>query len=105
VIAAPPDRVDAALIDPETPALWLPPGGMTGRLERFDLRPGGSYRLVLTYADDSDGAGKAAAADTDIVDGRFVDVVPGIRAVQEVDFVSDDPAVAGKRDEVGVDLR
>ena len=94
MIAAPPDRVYAALIDPEALAIWLPPGGMAGRFERFDLRPGGSYRLVLTYADDSGDTGKASA-DTDIVHARFVDVVPGVRIVQEVDFVSDDPAFAG----------
>ena len=94
MIAAPPDRVYAALIDPEALAIWLPPGGMTGRFERFDLRPGGSYRLVLTYADDSGGPGKASA-DTDIVHARFVDVVPGVRIVQEVNFVADDPAFAG----------
>ena len=49
---------------------------------------------MLTYADDSGGPDKASA-DTDIVDARFVDVVPGVRVVQEVDFVSDDPAFAG----------
>ena len=94
MIAAPPDRVYAALIDPEALSIWLPPGGMTGRFERFDLRPGGSYRLVLNYADDSGGPGKASA-DSDIVEARFVDVVPRVRIVQEVDFVSDDPAFAG----------
>ncbi len=94
MIAAPPDAVYAALIDPEALAIWLPPCGMTGRFERFDLRPGGSYRLVLTYADDSGGPGKASA-ETDIVDARFVDVIPGVHVVQEVDFVSDDPAFAG----------
>jgi uncharacterized protein YndB with AHSA1/START domain len=67
---------------------------MSARFERFDLRPGGSYRLVLTYADDSGAPGKASA-DTDIVDARFVDVVPGVRVVQAVDFVSDDPAFDG----------
>lgn len=67
---------------------------MTARFERFDLRPGGSYRLVLTYADDAGAPGKTAA-DTDIVAARFVDVVPGVRVVQAVDFVSDDPAFAG----------
>jgi uncharacterized protein YndB with AHSA1/START domain len=29
------------------------------------------------------------------VDGRFVDLVPGSRVVQAVDFVSDDPAFSG----------
>ena len=73
---------------------WLPPGGMTGRFERFDARPGGSYRMVLTYPDASGAPGKATA-ESDIVEARFVDIVPGERVVQAVDFVSDDPAYAG----------
>jgi len=94
VVAAPPDRVYAALVDPEALTAWLPPDGMSGRFERFDLRPGGSYRLVLTYADAADAPGKATAV-TDIVEARFLDVVAGVRVVQAVDFVSDDPAHAG----------
>jgi uncharacterized protein YndB with AHSA1/START domain len=94
VIAAPPERVYAAFIDAEALAAWLPPEGMTARFERFDPRPGGSYRLVLTYADASGAHGKAAA-DSDIVEARFVSVVPDVRVVQEVDFVSDDPVFAG----------
>jgi uncharacterized protein YndB with AHSA1/START domain len=94
VIAAPPNDVYAALVDPEALAAWLPPGGMSGRFERFDARPGGSYRLILTYADASSPRGKATA-DSDVVEARFVDLVPGLRVVQAVDFVSDDPAYAG----------
>jgi uncharacterized protein YndB with AHSA1/START domain len=94
VIAAPPERVWAALVDPEALLAWLPPGGMMGSFERYDARPGGSYRLVLTYADASGAPGKATA-DSDIVEARFVDIVPGERVVQAVDFVSDDPAYAG----------
>ncbi len=67
---------------------------MTARFERFDPRPGGSYRLVLSYADAASSPGKATA-DSDVVEARFVEVVPGTRVVQEVDFVSDDPAFAG----------
>jgi uncharacterized protein YndB with AHSA1/START domain len=94
VIAAPLERVYAALVDPDALIAWLPPEGMSGRFERFDARPGGSYRMVLTYADASGAPGKATA-DSDIVEGRFLDVVPGARVVQAVDFVSDDPAYAG----------
>jgi len=94
VMAAPPGRVWAALVDPEALLVWLPPAGMTGRFERFDARPGGSYRMVLTYADASGARGKATA-DSDVVEARFVDIVPGERVVQAVDFVSDDPAYAG----------
>jgi uncharacterized protein YndB with AHSA1/START domain len=92
VVAAPPERVYAAFVDPAALLAWLPPGGMTGRFDRFDARPGGSYRLTLTYPDA--GAGKTTA-DSDVVEARFVDVVPNVRVVQAVDFVSDDPAFAG----------
>jgi uncharacterized protein YndB with AHSA1/START domain len=94
LMAAPPERVWAALVDPEALLAWLPPGGMTGSFARFDARPGGSYRMVLTYSDASGGPGKATA-DSDIVEARFVDIVPGERVVQAVDFVSDDPGYAG----------
>ena len=94
VVGAPPERVWEALVDPEALLAWLPPGGMTGRFERFDARPGGSYRMVLTYADASGAPGKATA-DSDIVEARFIDIVPGQRVVQAVDFVSDDPSNAG----------
>ena len=93
-MAAPPGRVWAALVDPEALVAWVPPGDMTGRLARFDARPGGSYRMVLTYADPSGAPGKATA-ESDIVEARFIDIVPGQRVVQAVDFVSDDPAYAG----------
>jgi uncharacterized protein YndB with AHSA1/START domain len=41
------------------------------------------------------GAPGKATAESDIVEARFVDIVPGERVVQAVDFVSDDPAYAG----------
>jgi uncharacterized protein YndB with AHSA1/START domain len=50
--------------------------------------------MVLTYSDASGEPGKASA-DSDIVEARFVEIVPGERVVQAVDFVSDDPAYAG----------
>ena len=94
VMAAPLARIWAAFVDPEALLAWLPPGEMTGRFERFDARPGGSYRMVLTHPDASGAPGKATA-DSDIVEARFVDIVPGERVIQAVDFVSDDPAYAG----------
>lgn len=50
--------------------------------------------MVLTYPDASGAPGKATA-DSDIVEARFIDIVPGRRVVQGVDFVSDDPVNAG----------
>lgn len=91
VIPVPPELVYDALVDPEALTQWLPPEGMSGRFDRFEPRPGGTYRLVLTYDDAPDGAGKATA-DSDIVEARFLHLVPGVRVVQAVDFISDDPA-------------
>jgi uncharacterized protein YndB with AHSA1/START domain len=91
VIAALPEQVYSALVNPEALTAWLPPAGMTGKIERFDLRPGGSYRMVLTYSDPSGSRGKSTA-DSDVVEARVVAIVPGVRVVYEVDFVSDDPA-------------
>ena len=93
-IDAPLPRVVAALIDRDDQLAWLPPAGMTGSFDHFDRRPGGSYRLVLTYDDPTDAHGKTAAR-TDVVDVRYVDIVANDRVVQAVDFASDDPAVAG----------
>src|SRR4051794_8401838 len=94
VIAAPLAQVYAALVDAKALVAWLPPEGMAGRFERFDPRPGGSHRLVLTYTDPAAASGKTTP-DSDIVEARYLDVVPGTRVVQAVDFVSDDAAFAG----------
>jgi uncharacterized protein YndB with AHSA1/START domain len=93
-VAAPPDLVFRALVEEAALVEWLPPAGMTARFERFDLRPGGSYRLVLTYDDPATATGKATA-DSDVVEARIVELVPGERVVQAIDFESDDPAFAG----------
>jgi uncharacterized protein YndB with AHSA1/START domain len=84
----------AALSSPDALAAWLPPAGMSGRFERFDLREGGSYRLVLTYDDASDAPGKTSA-DEDVSEVRITRIVPGERIVQDIDFESDDPAFRG----------
>ena len=93
VIAAPPEKVYAAFVDPEALLAWLPPSGMTAKFEQFDLRHGGSYRMVLTYRDAPASGGKTTA-DSDVVEARFIDIVPGERVVWAVDFVSDNPAYA-----------
>jgi uncharacterized protein YndB with AHSA1/START domain len=94
VIDAPVGRVFDALVDRDALETWLPPQGMTARFERFDPTPGGSYRLVLTFADPTDSHGKSSS-DSDTVEARYMDIVPNDRVVQAVDFLSDDPAFAG----------
>ena len=50
--------------------------------------------MVLTYDNADDAPGKSTA-DTDIVEAQFVEIVPGDRVVQAVDFVSEDPTMSG----------
>lgn len=84
----------AALISPDALEQWLPPKGMRARFETFDMRDGGSYRVVLTYDDPSGAPGKTTA-DSDVSEVRIVRIDPGKRVVQDVDFESDDPAFTG----------
>jgi uncharacterized protein YndB with AHSA1/START domain len=93
VVHASIDDVFAALVDEGARAAWLPPDGMSGRFSWFDARPGGGYRMTLTYDDDAV-LGKTGVG-TDVVEVRFVDVEAPHRLVEEADFVSDDPGLAG----------
>lgn len=94
VIEAPPAIVYDALLDRESLEAWLPPDGMRGRIELWDPRSGGGFRMVLTYLDPTDSPGKTSAA-TDVVDVGFADLVPPERVVQKAVFESDDPLYAG----------
>lgn len=93
VVQAPPGTVFAALVSEEARTSWLPPAGMSGRFTWFDARPGGGYRLTLSY-DDVAAPGKAGD-NTDVVEVRFVVLdEPGL-LVEQAKFVSDDPMLAG----------
>jgi uncharacterized protein YndB with AHSA1/START domain len=94
IIEAPLKSVYAALVDPAALVEWLPPSGMTGHFEHFDARAGGSYRMTLTYVDPPSAGGKSST-DSDVVEGRFIELVPDERVVQSGDFDSDDPSFAG----------
>lgn len=94
VIAAPPRKLYVALIDPEALVQWLPPEGMTGRIEAFEPRAGGAYRIRLSYDDPGAADGKTDD-DSDVSEGAFVELVPNERVVQRGVFKSDDPTMAG----------
>lgn len=93
-VAAPPDAVYRALIDPEAVQHWMVPHGMSSEVHRFDAREGGEFEISLTY-DDPAAAGKTEGA-TDSFAGRFAELVPGESVVQVVAFDTADPALAGE---------
>src|SRR5699024_1194403 len=72
----------------------LPHGDMRGRIESFDMRTSGSYRLVLTYQDPSGSPGKTTA-DADVSNVRIREVVPGERIVQAIEFETLAPDLRG----------
>jgi uncharacterized protein YndB with AHSA1/START domain len=95
VIPAPADTIYRAFLDPVAVAAWRAPRGMRATVLAFDPREGGGYRMVFEYAESNHaGAGKTSAT-TDAFEGRFVELFPDTRIVEEVVFESNDPAFAG----------
>lgn len=93
-VRAPRTKVYAAIIDAEAVAIWMVPSGMTSHVHTFEARPGGTFRVSLTY-DAPTGAGKSSAQ-TDTYHGRFVELVPGERVVQTMEFETTDPRMQGE---------
>lgn len=73
---------------------WVPPKNMSGTMNHFDFREGGSYRMRLTYTD-SGGAHGKTSDETDDVVVRFIKLDTPKRIEQEVTFLSDDSAFSG----------
>lgn len=48
VIAAPPERVYRAFLDPGAMCKWLPPNGFTGQVHHIEPVVGGTYRMSFT---------------------------------------------------------
>ena len=96
VINATPDEIYAAFMDPAALIAWLPPGEMTGKMHAFDARVSGGYRMSLLYpANDLAPRGKTSARE-DVVNVRFVELVPGCRIVEAVTFETTDPTLLGE---------
>lgn len=95
IIRASPGAIYAAFVDPDALVKWLPPEGMKGIVHAFDPREGGTYRIALVYERPNSSAPGKSTEDSDVVEGRFLELTPNERIVQEVEFESDDPAFAG----------
>jgi len=91
-IAASPEVLYWALLDPEALETWLAPPGARLRVEKLDAQPGGAFRFVLTF----DTYKGKSGANTDVISGRFVTLTPGELVLSEGDFATDDPAFEGK---------
>lgn len=93
LIRASPEAIYRAFIDPDLLVRWLPPKGARATLDRFEPRTGGEFAMTLTFADSV--AGGKTGENTDVVEGRFVELAPPRKISQRFTFKSDDPAFAG----------
>ncbi len=95
LVRASPEAVYRAFVDPSALMAWLPPEGMSGRALLLEPWPGGRYRIELRLEGGGHEVGGKTTERTDVTSGRFLEVVPGRRIVQSVEFESADPAFAG----------
>ena len=95
-IRAPRAAVYRALIDPSAIPKWRVPDGMTCHVHAFAPRPGGVFRVSLTYDRPSEDNPGKTTPHTDTYHGRFVELVPGERVVEVVEFETSDPALRGE---------
>ena len=93
-IAAPRQRVYAAILDAGAVEQWMVPPGMQSEVHTFEPWEGGAFRISLTY-DAPDAQGKSTAH-TDTHHGRFERLAPDEMVVQSVAFETDDPAMQGE---------
>jgi uncharacterized protein YndB with AHSA1/START domain len=96
MIEAPPRNIYEAFIDLNALVSWLPPKGMTARLDGYEPREGGRYRMILTYDQTDHSAPGKTSEHSDAVRGRFLELIPNERIVQLVEFESKDPAFTGE---------
>jgi uncharacterized protein YndB with AHSA1/START domain len=85
VLAAAPNRVYRAFLDPDAMAKWLPPNGFTGKVHHADAEVGGTYRMSFTNFT----TGKSHS-----FGGRYLELVPDERIRYTDQF--DDPNLPGE---------
>jgi uncharacterized protein YndB with AHSA1/START domain len=84
VLAAKPDKVYRAFLDPDALARWLPPDGFTGKVHHSDAKVGGTYRMSFTNFT----TGKSI-----VFGGEYRELVPDQRLRYSDNF--DDPGLPG----------
>jgi uncharacterized protein YndB with AHSA1/START domain len=93
-IAATRTDVYKALLDPDAVKQWMVPNDMTSEIHQFESREGGSFRISLSYKDETE-TGKTSGQ-TDTFHGRFLELVPNSEVVQVIEFETDEPSLQGE---------
>ena len=95
-IRATPQEIYDAFINPRALEVWQAPGDMTAKVHDFDLRVGGGYRMSLFYPDNEKEAIGKTSGREDRFATRFIDLIPGEKIVQAINFETSNPDFAGE---------
>jgi uncharacterized protein YndB with AHSA1/START domain len=93
-IQAPRAAVYRALLDPRSIEAWRAPQGMTCVVHELDAREGGSFRVSLTYEEQTR-TGKTSAH-TDTYNGHYARLVPDEQVVEVLEFETADADLRGE---------
>jgi uncharacterized protein YndB with AHSA1/START domain len=85
VIAARPEKVYRAFVEPDAVASWLPPYGFTCTVHELDAKPGGRHRMSFR---------NFTTGDSHSFGGTYLELMPGERLVYTDSF--DDPNLPGE---------
>ncbi len=96
VIRASREATYRAFLDANAVAEWLPPDTMKGKVLTFEPRPGGKFRIALTYQNAGAALRGKSSDDTDIAEGTFAEMIPNEKIIWVSEFDSPDPAFAGE---------
>ena len=75
---------------------WMAPGEMTGKVDAFDLRVGGSYTMSLYYPPKDKTSKGKTTANEDRYTARFITLQPNKKIVEGVRFDSSGPGFVGE---------
>jgi uncharacterized protein YndB with AHSA1/START domain len=85
VLAAKPEKVYRAFLDPDAMARWLPPNGFTCKVHQMDTKVGGKHRMSFTNFTTGNGHSFG---------GEYLELVPNERLRYTDRF--DDPNLPGE---------
>jgi len=85
VLAAKPEKVYRAFVEPDAMARWSPPDGFTAHVDHMDARVGGSFRMSFT---------NFTTGSSHAFGGEYRELVPGERLRYTDKF--DDPNLPGE---------
>ncbi len=85
VLAAPPEKIYRAFLDPDALAKWLPPNGFTAKVHHLEAKIGGTFKMSFT---------NFTTGNSLSFGGEYIELVPHRRIIYTDRF--DDPNLPGE---------